>query len=202
MVGVGWAGRQSALARVSLVDWHGNVVLDEYVKPDEEVTDYRTYVSGITPQHLQDATHTVATIRPIVADLLRDRVLVGHALKNDLHILQLHHPWYDIRDTAKYEPFMQVRFDDGVLWPRKLRDLIAARQIDIKGSDGQSFQQGQHCSVLDAIAALKLYQTVRIKWEKVMEYKKSKTLQIIQQKQEEQHVLCESLSDDSSFSSL
>ena len=120
MVGVGPYGRQSALARVSLVDWNGLTVLDEYVRPEEEVTDYRTYVSGITAQHLASATHTMASIRPVVRALLQDRILVGHGLKADLHVLDLHHPWYDIRDTAKYEPFLQVRFDDGFLWPRKL----------------------------------------------------------------------------------
>eukprot|EP00977_Amphora_coffeiformis_P029904 scaffold43453_cov168-Amphora_coffeaeformis.AAC.1 len=162
MVGIGPYGRQSALARVSLVDWNGRPVLDEYVRPDSEVTDYRTYVSGITPQHLAQATYTAATIRPVVRDLLQDRILVGHGLKADLHALDLHHPWYEIRDTAKYEPFMQTRFDDGILWPRKLKDLCATRQVEVP----VDFQQGSHCSVADALAALRLYQSVRSKWEK------------------------------------
>lgn len=171
------------LARVSLVDWNGNIILDEYVKPTQPVSDYRTYVSGITPQHLQTATHTFDTIQPVVAQLLHNKILVGHGLKSDLHVLQIQHPWYDTRDTAKYEPFMQVRFDDGVLWPRKLKDLCASRpNLDIDAE----FQQGAHCSVLDAIAALRLYQSVRVKWEKVMDYKKSKTLQITSQQQRQQ----------------
>jgi RNA exonuclease 4 len=192
MVGVGYGGYQSALARVSVVDWDGHVLLDEYVQPDEPVTDYRTFVSGITPQHLQDyATHTLATIRPVVAELLQNRILVGHGLKNDLHVLQLHHPWYDIRDTAKYEPLMQVRFNDGVLWPRKLRDLCTERHIKVNDKDDTSssstFQQGMHCSVQDAIAAMKLYQCVRTKFDKVMEYKKSKTMQILKMTQQPQN---------------
>ena len=198
MVGVGPTGRWSALARVSLVDWDGNAVLDEYVQPDQAVTDYRTHVSGVTPQHLEQATHTLATIRPVVAALLRDKILVGHGLKADLTALQLAHPWYDIRDTAKYEPFMQVRFNDGILWPRKLRDLVAARPQTL-GDLIDGFQQRSHCSVADAVAALRLYQTVRTKWEKVMEYKKSKTLQIMQQQQELSS--SSSSSDDSSLSS-
>jgi hypothetical protein len=52
MVGVGPDGEESALARVSLVNYNGALLLDEYVKPLERVTDFRTAVSGITPKHL------------------------------------------------------------------------------------------------------------------------------------------------------
>merc|ERR1712048_1444702 len=66
----------------------------------------------------------IETCRKTVSEFLRGKILVGHALKNDLHALGVDHPWYDTRDTAKYEPFMKVRFDDGILWPRKLKDLV------------------------------------------------------------------------------
>lgn len=65
MVGVGPDGETSALARVSIVNFHGAVVLDTYVKPMEKVTDYRTFVSGITPKHLVNgklgAGHTLGS---------------------------------------------------------------------------------------------------------------------------------------------
>lgn len=51
-VGIGKDGADNALARVSLVNFHGGVVYDKYVKPSEPVTDYRTAVSGIRPQHI------------------------------------------------------------------------------------------------------------------------------------------------------
>jgi RNA exonuclease 4 len=44
-----------------------------------------------------------------VADLIKDKVLVGHALQNDLDVLMLSHPRTMIRDTAKYRPYMRVR---------------------------------------------------------------------------------------------
>lgn len=49
MVGVGSDGKHSALARVSIVDWDGKVLLDTHVKVAERVTDFRTHVSGIRP---------------------------------------------------------------------------------------------------------------------------------------------------------
>lgn len=53
MVGVGPAGEDSLAARVSLVNQFGKCVYDKYVKPTQPVTDYRTAVSGIRPEHLQ-----------------------------------------------------------------------------------------------------------------------------------------------------
>lgn len=52
MVGVGPDGIESALARVSIVNYSGGVVLDEYVRPQEPITNYRTWVSGIRPEDM------------------------------------------------------------------------------------------------------------------------------------------------------
>lgn len=55
MVGTGLAGRTSELARCSLVDYHGNVLYDKYIRPCQAVTDYRTRWSGIQRHHFQNA---------------------------------------------------------------------------------------------------------------------------------------------------
>ena len=52
MVGTGVDGVDSILARVSIVNQFGHIILDKYVKPTEPVTDYRTHVSGIRPTDL------------------------------------------------------------------------------------------------------------------------------------------------------
>lgn len=49
MVGVGIDGAESSLARVSLVNYHGAVIMDEFVLQRERVVDYRTEFSGIRP---------------------------------------------------------------------------------------------------------------------------------------------------------
>lgn len=49
MVGVGGEEyERSALARVSIVNYHGHLILDTFVKPKERVTDWRTWVSGVS----------------------------------------------------------------------------------------------------------------------------------------------------------
>jgi RNA exonuclease 4 len=121
--------------RVCVVNSAGHVLLDSFVRPQERVTDFRTSVSGVRWSDLRDAPSFHA-VQQQVGDLLRGRILVGHALINDLEVgyrccpvlhisalclmsrldvlvqvLQLSHPKSDVRDTAKYPPLMksQVR---------------------------------------------------------------------------------------------
>uniref|UniRef100_A0AAQ4P0C2 Interferon stimulated exonuclease gene n=1 Tax=Gasterosteus aculeatus aculeatus TaxID=481459 RepID=A0AAQ4P0C2_GASAC len=55
MVGTGPGGRCSELARCSILDYHGNVLYDQYVRPLRPVTDYRTRWSGIRRKDLLNA---------------------------------------------------------------------------------------------------------------------------------------------------
>jgi len=59
MVGVGDDGRDSILARVSIVNQYGRCIYDKFVKPTERVTDYRTKVSGVRRPDLLNGVLTV-----------------------------------------------------------------------------------------------------------------------------------------------
>ena len=171
MVGIGTKGRISALARVSVTDWSGSVLLDTFVKVPSKVTDYRTQWSGISPRHLEsNSAIEPEECRAQVAALLNGKILVGHALKNDLDALMLSHPRHDIRDTAKYRPFQRL---NGTKWrPRKLRDLAKEHcDLDIQKA-GES-----HDSVDDARAAMEVFKVARQVWEAELErkFKKGKT---------------------------
>ena len=151
---LGWKALQDSL---TLIVCSGRIILDEYTKPRQEVTDYRTFVSGITPEDLVDAP-AFEQVREKVKELLEGKILVGHALTNDLKCLELEHPWQMIRDTACYEPFMKNHF--GVLLPRKLKELSKEklqREIQVDGN--------AHSPVEDAVAALDLYKSHRPRWE-------------------------------------
>lgn len=52
MVGVGGGIERSVLARVSVVNYHGEQVYDSFVKPTETVTNWRTEVSGVRPSDM------------------------------------------------------------------------------------------------------------------------------------------------------
>ncbi|CAM9930643.1 unnamed protein product [Discosporangium mesarthrocarpum] len=83
MVGVGHDGKRSVLARCCIVDWEGIVLYDKHVAPCERVTDFRTFVSGVKAKHLREGI-PLRQCQSEVAALLKDKILVGHALQNDL----------------------------------------------------------------------------------------------------------------------
>ncbi|KAG6005898.1 hypothetical protein E4U21_007532 [Claviceps maximensis] len=145
MVGVGAGGHESALARVSLVDFHGRQVYDSYVKPTERVTDWRTHVSGVSPKEMRFARDFLE-VQKDVSSIIQGRILIGHDIKHDLEALKLSHPPKDIRDTAKHPAFR--RFGNG----RKpaLRNL--ARELL-----GVDIQEDSHSSTEDARATMLLF---------------------------------------------
>ncbi|CAA2976989.1 RNA exonuclease 4 [Olea europaea subsp. europaea] len=85
MVGVSSLGNKSALGRVALVNKWGNVIYDEYVRPLDHVVDFRTKISGIRPRDLRKAKN-FNVVQKKVAELIKGRILVGHALHNDLKV--------------------------------------------------------------------------------------------------------------------
>ena len=54
MVGIGDMGMDNMLARVSIVNQLGQCLYDKHVQPAETVVDYRTAVSGVTAEHLEN----------------------------------------------------------------------------------------------------------------------------------------------------
>jgi len=174
MVGVGEGGQFSSLARVSIIDFYGNVVLDLYVKQRQEVVDYRTFVSGITMEHLtSDHAVEFEECLELVKKILKDKILVGHGLKNDLSALEISHPWHQIRDTTKFKPFMKIRSKTGLLSPCKLKELAK----EWLGWDIQPHDR-PHCPIEDARTALSLYKKVYRNWEKVVDYNMNRTRKI------------------------
>lgn len=109
MVGIGLTGKQSALARCCCVNFDGEVIYDKFVRPQSFVTDFRTQWSGVRKRDLrQGEAIPLAECQQDVANLLQDKILVGHALKNDLSVLMLSHRKNMIRDTASWKPYMRV----------------------------------------------------------------------------------------------
>ena len=152
MVGVGpEPNKDSALARVSVVNYHGHQVYDSYVQiPDKvTVTDYRTDVSGIEPRHLRkDVARPFKEVQEDLKILLEGRILVGHAVKNDLDVLILRHDKRYIRDTSKYSKFRELAQIPGRTPSLK---ILADKLL------GVEIQVGAHSSVEDARTTMALF---------------------------------------------
>ena len=87
-------GAINGLARVSVVNYYGHILLDSLVKPPRgtRITDYRTKYSGITPKLMWGSpsqlitTHEEALLK--TKRLLKDAVVIGHSLWNDFAALE------------------------------------------------------------------------------------------------------------------
>ncbi|OZC10456.1 exonuclease [Onchocerca flexuosa] len=144
-VGVGMDGGDNMLARISIVNMQGRCVYDKYVKPRENITDYRTAVSGIRPINLVNG-EPFQKVQAEVHKLLSGRIVVGHSLKNDFKMT---------RDTARYLPF------------RKLLNVSRTPSLKLLAKQllGIDIQNGEHDSIIDARVAMRLYVLNRKQWE-------------------------------------
>ncbi|XP_037820429.1 RNA exonuclease 4 [Lucilia sericata] len=154
MVGVGLNGQDDMLARVSIVNKRGEVLLDKFVKPQEKVTDYRTSVSGIRPHDIDNA-EDFKSVQEEVVQMLQGKILVGHAIRNDLAVLHIKHPNSCIRDTSRYKPLCRLVANGRTPSLKRLSQAILGKEI----------QTGEHNSVEDARAAMSIYNCLASDWE-------------------------------------
>eukprot|EP00930_Biecheleria_cincta_P073906 TRINITY_DN61163_c0_g1_i1.p1 TRINITY_DN61163_c0_g1~~TRINITY_DN61163_c0_g1_i1.p1 ORF type:complete len:344 (+),score=57.65 TRINITY_DN61163_c0_g1_i1:39-1034(+) len=156
MVGVGPDGARSVLARVSIVDSEGKVLMDRFVRPKEFVTDFRTHITGITPGTFKKPDIISEDVaRQMAAKLLDGKIVVGHSVQNDFQALLLSHPHVLIRDTALFRP----------LRPQGQKRTPSLRKLAEHWLK-ETIQEGQHDSVEDARVALRLYRMKCKEWEK------------------------------------
>ncbi|XP_059050373.1 uncharacterized protein LOC131845340 [Achroia grisella] len=169
MVGIGHGGNDNMLARVSLVNKFGDCIYDKYVKAREEVTDYRTDISGVRREDLLNG-EDFTVVQKEISELIRGRILVGHSLKNDLAVLFLSHPKRSIRDTSRYKPFRKITKGSTPSLKRLAKEIL-----------GIEIQHGEHSSVEDARATMQLYCTVAKKWEATMSEKRGYDRRILEE---------------------
>lgn len=111
-----------ALTKISLLNWDGEVVMDELIKPELPIVDYLTaYVShhssaeeqqlicliyrysGVTQAMLESIQTTLADVQSRLLDMLHPKtILVGHSLNVDLAAIKISHPF--IIDTSIIYP--------------------------------------------------------------------------------------------------
>lgn len=155
---VGVENNNDALARVSIVNYNGHVLYDKYVRPSSYITDFRTWVSGITPAQLKESNGAITfeQAKKESHRILKDKVIVGHSLHHDFKALD--YPMEDgenkrIRDLSHYP-----KYKNNIGQTRSLKKLTA----DFLGRE---IQQGQHNSVIDARASIALYRINEKDWE-------------------------------------
>ncbi|KAI9264627.1 hypothetical protein EDC94DRAFT_67525 [Helicostylum pulchrum] len=142
-----------AVTRVALVDRDRNVLINELVKPTDEITDYVTHISGVSENSLVGITTTLHDIqKKLQHHVTLDTILVGHGLVNDLKCLKMRHPY--IIDTA-----VIYHHKNGPPYKPSLRDLTTRylkRTIQVRDEDKKAGDVQGHDPCEDAIASLEL----------------------------------------------
>lgn len=122
---------------------------DSYVQVRVPVPDFRTAVSGIQPAHLRaGVARPFKEVQGDLRVLLTGRVLVGHAVKNDLNALLLKHDKRYVRDTSTFSRFRELATTPG---RTPALCTLAEKLLRVE------IQVGAHSSVEDARAAMALF---------------------------------------------
>ncbi|XP_075048763.1 interferon-stimulated 20 kDa exonuclease-like 2 [Mixophyes fleayi] len=159
MVGTGLKGRNSDLARCSIVNHQGDVVFDKYIKPANPVTDYRTRWSGIRREHLINAT-PFAVAQKEILKILNGKIVIGHAIQNDYKAIGYFHPKEMTRDTTQI-PLLNRKAGFPEKEPASLKRL--AKQLLHRNIQTG---RGGHSSVEDAKTTMELYRMVEVEHER------------------------------------
>ncbi|KAF1985039.1 hypothetical protein K402DRAFT_413487 [Aulographum hederae CBS 113979] len=148
--------KTSQLARVSIVNYHGDLLYDSFVLPHQPVLDYRTHVSGVTAALLRPGyARPFSDVQKDVADLLKGKILVGHAIRNDIDVLMFGHPRRDVRDTSRHASFRQYAAGATPSLKKLAREIL-----------GWDIQAGEHSSIEDARATMALFQREKESFER------------------------------------
>ncbi|KAI8968971.1 hypothetical protein BDF20DRAFT_838950 [Mycotypha africana] len=142
-----------AVTRVALIDREKKVLINELVKPTEEITDYVTHISGVDEASLKNVKTTLADMqKKLLTFIDSDTILVGHGLVNDLKCLKMRHPF--IIDTS-----VIYHHKNGPPYKPSLRDLTTRylkRTIQVRDEDKRPGDVKGHDPCEDAIASLEL----------------------------------------------
>ncbi|KAI0019137.1 PAB-dependent poly(A)-specific ribonuclease subunit PAN2 [Xylariomycetidae sp. FL0641] len=163
-----------ALARTSIIRGNGLdegvPFIDDYIEIREKVVDYLTEFSGITPEDLQakNAAERGHNLVPLKIAYKKIWILLnlgckflGHGLKQDFRVINIHIPKSQVIDTSDLF-FIKERL-------RKLSLQFLAHAVL-----REDIQLNTHDSIEDARTALKLYR-------KYLEYKDAGVLETVLQ---------------------
>ncbi|CAI5756674.1 unnamed protein product [Candida verbasci] len=136
------------LTRISLLDFNGNIIIDELVKPIEEITDYVTKYSGITEELLKKVETKIEDVQKLFLEKVsKNDILIGHSLESDLIVMKIKH--LKIVDTSIiYQHSRGLPFKPSLKW---LSKKYLGRCIQ----NGEDTGHG-HSSIEDAKACLDL----------------------------------------------
>ncbi|XP_011213156.3 putative exonuclease GOR [Bactrocera dorsalis] len=141
-------GRGLALTKVTMIGFDGQLVYQNFVRPETPIVDHNRRFSGVTDREVFKSKRPVKTLSEVQRDLLQiidaNSILIGHGLENDLRVLQMVHK--TVVDTS-----IVFKHSNGFPYRHSLKHLTKTylkRNIQL---DGQS-----HDTLEDTVACWEL----------------------------------------------
>ena len=134
------SGLTQILARVSIVNFYGQVVMDTLVAPSLPVTDWLTHITGITEDMVRKAP-SYQEVNKKVIDMISGRTIVGHSLHCDIQ--KFSSLWrfptpVQVIEISEFEPYMRLN-----------KTKIGLKQL-AKDHLNAKIQESAHSSIIDA----------------------------------------------------
>jgi RNA exonuclease 4 len=151
-----------AVARVTMINWDAEVVLDTFVQVPVPVTDFRD--TGITADAVSTRNPqamSFAKVRQSVNQILKGKILVGHRLKDHLTALGLVHPPSDVRDAALFRLFQYEAIDDITQQRAMVERPVSSLAAEFLQREVESTSN----PMTICTASLDLYKKFREEWE-------------------------------------
>ena len=144
---------------MSIVNYNGHVLYDKYVRPAGRITDFRTWVSGITPAHLKESNGAISfsEAKKNSHRILKDKIIVGHSIHHDFKALE----YEGMQDTENKRVRDLTHFPK---YKNQFGQIMSLKNLSSLHL-GRTIQQGQHNSVIDAKASMALYRVNEKEWE-------------------------------------
>ncbi|KAF0476152.1 RNA exonuclease 4 [Gigaspora margarita] len=139
----------TVVVQVAIVDYDGNILLNEYVRPDAPISYWRTsrdylYINGTSPAQMLSKVHQI----------VKDKIIVGFNLFNDITGLRINNSPDMLRDV---ELCPKYKLRNGLTL-----SLKAAVQMDLN----RTIQRGGfHEALEDALATMELFRVNRDFWD-------------------------------------
>lgn len=88
----------SQVIALTILTYEGKILFSKYMKPNAQIQDPGTAIHGIRLDEIMTAI-PVDKIRNCIERLLKDKVIIGFAVRNDINVKKFRHQFFLLKKT-------------------------------------------------------------------------------------------------------
>lgn len=100
--------KEEYICHICIITLHGEVQYDRLISSNiyVNIVNYRKEITGIKEDDLKDITYTEKDCIDDLYNIIKDRIIIGWNINNDLNILKMIHPNFQKRDLSQNKNFI------------------------------------------------------------------------------------------------